>query len=591
MAINGGAGVGTTLTLSGTGVVNVGGTLYFAHPSATSGSSTINLNAGGTLQVNAFDATKGTGHILNLNGGTLTAGASSATWLPSFANLTANVQSNSTINNNGFGITIGQALLASTGGGLTFQGLGTTTLSSGANTYTGATNITAGRLVISSTGSLGNTAISVSNGATFAPQPAMGGSIVVGGASASLALANGATFDMSGDSHAGTLNLTGTLGIGNGSGGANLNFDLGTNAGTTVADVLAASGAATVQGINTIGITGFGASNLTAGTLSLITAASGLNTGGTFQFGTNQQYESVTVNGTPYLLTLSPTATAENVVVSLLSGGLTWTGQQNGTGAINGTWTLGGANTNWASGITPINYTDALAVTFNDFNAANGGATLTLNPQTVTLVGTVTPASVTFSNNAVNYVLNGGGSIAGTGGLTMNGTGTVTLGTSNTFSGNTTINSGTLDLANTNALRSSTVANGGTGIVFDSAVASHAFTFGALSGSTNLNLQDNAGVPNAVALTVGGNNATTTYSGIMGGPGSLIKAGTGTMILTGNNTYIGTTTVTAGTLQIGNNTASGSDWHRQYRHQRLPGHQPLRLLRIEQQPVRLGNAL
>ena len=42
------------------------------------------------------------------------------------------------------------------------------------------------------------------------------------------------------------------------------------------------------------------------------------------------------------------------------------------------------------------------------------------------------------------------------------------------------------------------------------------------------------------------------------GPGALEKAGLGTLILSGTNTYTGGTTITAGTLQLGNGGASGS---------------------------------
>ena len=50
-----------------------------------------------------------------------------------------------------------------------------------------------------------------------------------------------------------------------------------------------------------------------------------------------------------------------------------------------------------------------------------------------------------------------------------------------------------------------------------------------------------------------------TYAGVISSGGSLEQRGTGTLILTGANTYTGGTTITSGTLQIGGTTVMGHD--------------------------------
>ena len=66
-------------------------------------------------------------------------------------------------------------------------------------------------------------------------------------------------------------------------------------------------------------------------------------------------------------------------------------------------------------------------------------------------------------------------------------------------------------------------------------------------------------------LAVGSNNLSTTFSGAIqnggasgGTGGSLTKTGTGTLTLSGVNTYTGGTTVSAGTLLVSNKTGSGT---------------------------------
>jgi autotransporter-associated beta strand protein len=78
-------------------------------------------------------------------------------------------------------------------------------------------------------------------------------------------------------------------------------------------------------------------------------------------------------------------------------------------------------------------------------------------------------------------------------------------------------------------------------------ISSHAppgVTVGSIEGSGEVSLGANK-------LTVGTNNLTTTFSGSIDGTGgSLTKIGTGTLTLSGANTYTGATMVNAGTLLL-----------------------------------------
>lgn len=77
-------------------------------------------------------------------------------------------------------------------------------------------------------------------------------------------------------------------------------------------------------------------------------------------------------------------------------------------------------------------------------------------------------------------------------------------------------------------------------------------TIGSLEGDGNVVSVDNN-------LTIGTNNRSTIFSGsIFGGHSSITKVGTGVLFLTGANNYTGGTTVTAGTLRVGNNKGSAT---------------------------------
>jgi len=82
-----------------------------------------------------------------------------------------------------------------------------------------------------------------------------------------------------------------------------------------------------------------------------------------------------------------------------------------------------------------------------------------------------------------------------------------------------------------------------------------------LTGTTNVNLTMVL-TPGADGVTVNNSAANYLFSGIgsISGNGGLTKLGAGTLILdnSGNNNFIGPVTITAGTVQIGNNDTNGN---------------------------------
>lgn len=188
---------------------------------------------------------------------------------------------------------------------------------------------------------------------------------------------------------------------------------------------------------------------------------------------------------------------------------------------------------------------------------SNGGGTSTINGP-VLLTGNA--AIGAGGTGVINGVISGASSAALTLGPLSGGNlgGTIALGGVNTYEGDTIINAGTLRLDNQFALQKSTLSGSVGSVVLNSTVAANAFTFGGLQGARNLALQNSSAV--AIALTVGANNSTTSYSGILSGAGSLIKTGTGTLTLSGVNTYAGSTSVQDGTLHLAyahNSTLNG----------------------------------
>jgi fibronectin-binding autotransporter adhesin len=89
-------------------------------------------------------------------------------------------------------------------------------------------------------------------------------------------------------------------------------------------------------------------------------------------------------------------------------------------------------------------------------------------------------------------------------------------------------------------------------VIFESTVAGNAFTLGGLAGATALALTNNASTPAPIALSLGNSIPTAaSYTGNLSGTGgSIVKIGSNSQSFGGTDTYTGTTTVAAGTLEF-----------------------------------------
>src|ERR1700722_11161512 len=347
----------------------------------------------------------------------------------------------------------------------------------------------------------------------------------------------------------------------------------------------------------------------------------------------------------------------------------TWDNTGGDSRIDNGSGTWNTTNTTWTfnKGITDLVWRPGATAIFGGNPGTGAGGTVTVS-------GTQTVQSLVFNPSASgNFTLIGGtitntsgiivandsatinSTLAGSSGLTLTGTGVVTLNVATTYTGTTTVNSGTLELSN--GILNSTVVTLSTpisilaGATLSGDIAGNINLSGAISGPGTLNLVDagsqtlrlygnNSGftgnfsepattrgmmwsdgqapanaantgsasaswdisgtfgfIETAGAATptvqlgslsgststatlggfsgsgtktfqIGALNTSTTFAGaIQDNPQTtgtpviaLIKVGTGTLTLSGTNTYSGITTVNAGALDFTTAVPSSATW-------------------------------
>ena len=406
-------------------------------------------------------------------------------------------------------------------------------------------------------------------------------------------------------SAAGTLNLSGSVYLVNG-GARTLTLDGANTGANAISGPISDSGTNVLsivkKGTGVWGLTGSnsysGTTAINAGTLQ-INGANSLGdptVTGTVVLG-NATLESIANTydlGVNRTIALTGPATLQsdsgamtisgNVLANSYSLTVAGAGKTVLSGAIigsdglikNGTGTLTLSASNMYSGATTINsgtvqisdpshLGDSTQVT-NTITLGNAALEVTANSfdlganRTIALVG-----SGTLQSDA--GTLSVSAAISGSGNLAIGGSGTVILAGSNSIGGTVAVNGGTLVLGNPNAINTTP---GAENAIFFGAGSAGILNMGGMSWSVpSLNTNATPGAPavkgggtGSVTLTIGNSsNLSSIFTGSIqdgsgGGSLSLIKTGTGTLILNGSSSYTGSTTVNAGTLQLGDGTAA-----------------------------------
>ena len=488
-------------------------------------------------------------------------------------------------------------------GGLTVTGSGLVTLS-GSSSYTGPTAVSGGTLQFSSAamqtlgGNIsGSGALMMAGPGTLTlsgSNTSTGGTTLLGGvlsvASLGINLPNSASWPPP------QFNLTGGTLLYTGAGSDSTNARMYISNGSATIDVLnpaanvtlvnAAGGSFTKTGSGVLTLPGGGYTNsmglgvyVQQGTVALASPNSGsggghavtnvgsVSPGATLQMasmsggdpgGGAQMYGGVSnMNGTmdfngmsEGLTTLNGSGTVTNnapSTTSVLTFGYVPTASTGGADTFAGTiadgrGTLalavsgGGALTLTGTNNT---YSGGTAIYNGSLQIGDGSTSPGSLPGNV-VISSATPRALNFNTPAgISLTYSGSISGSGAGGLTKSGLGTVILTGSSSYSGNTQVNSGTLTVGNPVALQNSTIAMSTGTLAFTVSAA----TLGGLSGAGNVNLPSGA-------VSIGNNNASTTYAGTLSGAGGLTKIGGGVLALGGSNTYQGPTVISSGVLQL-----------------------------------------
>lgn len=457
-AVLGGTLQGTTTSLSG----NINNDSHLTFEQNFDGSFVGNIGGTGNLTKTGSGTVTLGGMSTYIGGTTVSGGTLVGTTLSLQGDITDNANLEFEQSGNGT-----YASNISGTGNVTKDGTGAITFS-GNNSYTGTTTVVAGLLQAgSATGLAANTRYVVN-----------GGELNLNDHDLTMSLLTGSG---------------GTLALGS------ADLTINSSVDGTYAGAITGTGSLTKQGVGFQTLTG--ANNYSGGTTV---------SGGILQGTTTSLQGSITDNA--------------NVTFNQNIDG-TFNGQINGSGSVakfgSGAMTVSGAN----------NYNGGTALNGGSLIVGNSGA---LGSGLISAFGTPTLASATDGLVLANNIqINNGasslrlgndndltlsGNIAGSGGVTKLGTGTVTLSGLSSYLGSTTVSGGILQ---------------GT------------------TASLHGNITDNAN------LTFN-QNADGTFIGQIGGTGTVTKSGSGALTFSGANNYSGGTVFNGGTVIVGNDDALGS---------------------------------
>jgi fibronectin-binding autotransporter adhesin len=525
----GGLGAGGAIFVQQGGTLTVDGPLTVNGNSVTAGLGGAGINTG----------TAGTAGSA-LGSGMFLQGSGTVTFNP--GNSQTQTISNDIADQTGNGGTGGNAgswALSKTGAGTLVLG--------GTNTYSGGTDVTGGTLSISSDANLGNGGtVALGNGTTldFTAGGTYSHAITVAGDPA-FNVGSGLTVTEGGQiSDGGTPGTVEKTGAGT----LVLNAANSYSGGTTIAGGTLQAGNDAALGTGAVDMT---ASGTVLGLNGHTVATGGLSgvAGSEVQFDGGSSLGLDVANGTTQSF-------AGNLVDT---GGFSFVVKDGaGTQSLSGDNTVGGV---FSVENGTLSLDSATAMSSNASLEVATGAQATVNGVDLTIGELVTTGS---GDGTVN--LNGGsltvaqagavnafaGTITGTGSFIVNGSGGLiqTLSGTSDYSGATKVEQGTLQAGAADSFSANSAHTVSFGATLD--LNNFGETIGSLAGAGDVTLGTGT-------LTTGGDNSSiTTFSGVISGGGSLVKAGTGNFTLSGANLYSGDTSVTGGTLSISSDANLGN---------------------------------